>query len=180
MTDNVSDGATERPTWHVSPTIKPCKHCDKPFTVNRGAGTFCSRRCYLLWRRAVQRPVEQRKCVQCGSQFAAFVSSQRVHCTLPCAKKTASAKRAGTMARPLRSYRSESARIVGTAIAAARVSKQLTQPQVAEMAGLSVATVHAIESGKKGDSPPTMRSLESVLAVLGLRLEVVDASGAKL
>jgi len=59
----------------------------------------------------------------------------------------------------------EEARILGTALAALRVSRGMTQRQVAELAGLTPQQVCKIE---RGNSYPRQSILKSVLAGMGV------------
>lgn len=61
------------------------------------------------------------------------------------------------------------AALIGAAIRDARKAAGLTQMQVAELAGISDATLRDIE---RGSGSPSVRSVLEALDVLGLGLEV--------
>ncbi len=62
----------------------------------------------------------------------------------------------------------EASKEVGSAIRAARKRHRLTQPQLAELAGISERTVRDIE---KGSASVSFAAVIAVAAVLGLRVE---------
>ncbi|AQQ16354.1 DNA-binding transcriptional repressor PuuR [Corynebacterium glaucum] len=63
------------------------------------------------------------------------------------------------------------AELIGTTIRDARKIAGLTQVQVAELAGISDATLRDIEHGS---GSPSLRAVLETLDVLGLRLEVTQ------
>ncbi|KQB84015.1 type II toxin-antitoxin system Y4mF family antitoxin [Corynebacterium lowii] len=66
---------------------------------------------------------------------------------------------------------STSAQEIGAAVRTARKEYLLTQQQLAELAGLSDRTVREIE---KGTGTPGLKAVLTVLAVLGLKIEVAE------
>lgn len=64
-------------------------------------------------------------------------------------------------------------RQIGTIIQRARKTREWTQTQLAERAGLRQATISMIEAGEK---PAKLESIFAILAALDLELRVADRS----
>ena len=58
---------------------------------------------------------------------------------------------------------------IGQAIKERRKNLQITQPDLAEMAGISTNTLYKIE---KGQANPTVRVLNKLVTVLGMDLKI--------
>ena len=66
---------------------------------------------------------------------------------------------------------------LGRQIADSRKSKRLTQAELAELSGLSRATIDALENGRSSDIG--VSRLTRILAVLGLELAVRPITGRR-
>lgn len=56
---------------------------------------------------------------------------------------------------------------IGKGIKARRKTLRVTQPQLAELAGVSVNTLYKIE---RGQANPTLETLEKIAGILGMEL----------
>ena len=158
---------------------KTCEHCAAEFTVPKwraDKARFCSRACRINGWNKVKRIAKV--CDTCGKDFEVLACRTEARfCGNDCRHKGYSF----AFTRPRKSYKSEATRTIAQAVVGRRLELMLTQNDVADLANISRATYERVEHGAKGRRRgSSLASAERVLAVLGLRLEVVDASGAKL
>jgi len=152
---------------------KTCEHCAAEFTVPKGRpdkARFCSRACRINGWNKVKRIAKV--CEICGERFEAKPSRTNArYCSQDCQGKG----HIHALARPLKSYRSQSAKTLAQAVVERRLALKLTQPEVSNMANISRATYKRVEHGTKGRRHgSSLESVEKVLRALGLRLEVVQ------
>lgn len=59
---------------------------------------------------------------------------------------------------------------IGNSIAKRRKFLKLTQPQLAELAGISLRSLKSIESG---EGNPTLTQIMKILNILGMKLDII-------
>ena len=174
MNYDTSPGASYYQPKRDDGTAKTCQGCGKAFTVTKwriATAKFCSVKC-----RNAKGPTAARvtkTCDNCGKGFEVLACRTNARF---CGNECRQQGHIHALARPPRSYRSETTRTIAEAVTAKRLELKLTQQEAADRASIGRATWERVEHGGEGKRHgSSIESVERALAALGLRLEVVDA-----